>query len=231
MADFYRFTLKAGIDNQVSIKGKMILVDDLDGADGVDITPMLNGSTGRTMPGRKKAFKCWVDYDAVVLRSDTDCTVAIWLAKTDVSLGFTDGAFVNVAGGVSITNDQGSRVPVDLAGGVVNVNATNVGINNDDENAVPVRTQALSTIVDGAPVQVNSGQALMIVSDPTLRRLRIRNASDSARVALGGPGVTLAGAAIVLQPGDIWMEDDAPGAAWYAVSDTNGAAVCVTGVK
>jgi hypothetical protein len=50
-------------------------------------------------------------------------------------------------------------------------------------------------------------------------------------VAIGGAAVTMANAAIILRPGDIWVEDDAPGAAWYAVADTAGADVRVMGVK
>lgn len=231
MADLYQYVLKAGMPTQASVQGKMILVDEIVGADGIDITPVLNSSNQRTMPRRKKAFKCWTDYDAVILESDTDCTVLIWLARSDVSLGFADGANVNVQGGVSIVNDQGSRVPVDLAGGTVNVTADNVGISNADDKPVPVKNQALSTLVDNAAVVVNTGAAQMVLAQPTYRRVRFKNAHATAKIALGGAGVTMAKAAIILEPGDVWVEDDAAGATWYAVSDTNGADLRILGVK
>jgi hypothetical protein len=41
----------------------------------------------------------------------------------------------------------------------------------------------------------------------------------------------MANAALILEPGDTWAEDDAAGAAWYAVSDIAGADVRVMGVK
>jgi hypothetical protein len=231
MADYYQYRLKAGIPIQAPVQGKMILVDDVTGADGVDITPMLNNSTGRTMPNRKKAFKCWVDYDAIVLKSDTDCIVSIWLAKTDVSLGFADGALVNVVGGVSILNDMGSRVPVELGGSNVTITASNVHIGNDDTEAIPVRTQALSAIVHKAPVVVGTGAAVVVCNDATLRRLVVRNDHQAAVLAVGGAGVTMANAAIKLQPGESWITDDAANLAWYAISDTANTEARVMGMK
>jgi hypothetical protein len=231
MANYYTYNIKAGVPMPVSVQGKLILVDSIGAASGIDITPVLNSSTGRTMPGRRKGFKCWVDYDSLVLESSVDTQVALFLSVTDVSIGFTEGAQVNVAGGVAITNDAASRVPVDLAGGTVNVNATNVGINNTDAAAVPVRPAALANLVDKNAIVVNTGAAQAVVSDASLKRLCIKNASPAARVALGGAGVTMAKAAIILEPGDVWSEDAAAGAAWYATSDTNGADVRVLGVK
>jgi hypothetical protein len=230
MADLYQYVLKAGVATQAAVQGKMILVDEIIGADGVDITPMLNNSTGRTMKGRKKAFKCWVDYDAVILQSDTDCTVLVWLAKSDVSLGFADGALVNVVGGVSIINDQGSRVPVDLAGGTVTVTADNVGVSNDDTKPVPIRRQALKNLVHVAPVAVNTGAAVQLYGDAATRVIVFRN-TGSTVIGLGGAGVTAANAAILLNPGDTWVEDNAPGIAWYAASAANGGQVSVMGMK
>jgi hypothetical protein len=132
---------------------------------------------------------------------------------------------------VAITNGDDQRVPVDIAGGAVTVTASNVGINNADANAVPVRNQALDTIVDHSPSAINTGAAQLLVNDSTYRLLRIRNASNTQVIALGGAAVTLANAAIILQPGDTWEETAAAGAPWYATSDANGADVRVMAVK
>jgi hypothetical protein len=230
MANFYQYVLKAGVEYQAPQSGRLIVVDSVDGAAGVDITPMLNNGTGRTMPSRKKGFKCWVDFDAVVLKAATDCTVSLFLSTSDVSLGFTDGSAVSVSGGVSILNAGDQRVPVDIAGANVQVTATNVGINNADANPVPVRAAALSTLTNGAPVAIGAAAA-QFSGDATLRRLRVRNSSATLAVAIGGPNVTLGNAAIVLQPGDVWLEDDAAGAAWYGIASQAGATLCVMGMK
>jgi hypothetical protein len=96
---------------------------------------------------------------------------------------------------------------------------------------VPVRPQALTVLVDHVPALIDSGAAQLLVSDASLRRLTIRNASETADVALGGESVTLTNAAIVLHPGDMWVESDAAGAPWYAVSSEDNADVRVMGVK
>jgi hypothetical protein len=230
MANYYTYNVKAGVAMPVNVQGKLILVDSIGAASGIDITPVLNSSNGRTMPGRRKGFKCWTDFDSLILESAVDTQVALFLSTTDVSIGFTEGAQVNVAGGVAITNDAGSRVPVDIAGGTVTVNAVNVGINNNDAAAVPFRAQALATIVNIGSVAVGVA-ATDLVNDPSLRKLRIRNAHASAVVGLGAAGVTLATAAVVLQPGDVWEEASAAGAHWYAVSDTAATPVVLQGLK
>jgi len=238
MADFYTIVLRAGVDHQQSVSGKLILVDDIGAADGIDITPMLNGGNGRTMPKRKKAFKCWVDYDAVVLRSDVDTTVSLFLASRDVSLGFADGALVNVVGEVTVGNDPGARVPVDIGGGNVQVTATAVGINNTDANAIPTVQKAGSTTVveqkEGAEFRMRPYLAATVtevgtlaVSDARLpliaaaagrRGLRIKNIGPNP-VAIGGAAVTMANAVVLIQPGETWNENEAPGAAWYCLTD------------
>ena len=68
-------------------------------------------------------------------------------------------------------------------------------------------------------------------SDASLRKLRVRNRHATAILAIGGAGVTLANAAIQLQPGEVWLEDDAASAGWYAVSDTDGVKVQIQGLK
>jgi hypothetical protein len=230
MANFYQYTLKAGQEVQAGQSGKLIVVDSVVGADGVDITPMFNNGTGRTMPNRKKGFKCWTDYDAVVLKANADCVVSLFLSTSDVSLGFTDGSSVNVAGGVSILNGADARIPVDLAGGNVTVNAAGVTISNTTAAPVPTKEVRGVTVVDLAAVVVGVA-AVKIVGDATLSGLRIRNNSAANKLALGGAGVTMANAAVILQPGETWVENDVPGANWYGISDAAGADVRAQGVK
>lgn len=229
---YYRFQLQAGVAMRAQVAGRVILLDDLGGASGVDITPNYGGRDLPTMPGRQKAFKFMEPFDSVTLMAAVDCNVGIFLSASDVSLGFTSGSSVSVSGGqLTIANDGTQRVPVDLAGGNVNVNAVNVGINNDNTKPIPVQNQALSVLNHPAAVAVNKGAAQQLIADPTLKRLRFRNLHDTAVVVIGGPTVTLGNAAIRLQPGEMWLEDDAPGATWHATSDTDGATLAIMGVK
>ncbi len=225
----YTFNLKAGTPFHRAVIGKMILVDSTGAAEHITITPMRGSQEVAVLPERQKAFKCWIDYDNIILLAAVDCTVRLFLSVTDVSLGFADGALVNVRGGVSIENDPGNRVPVDIGGGQITVTADNVGINNGNGNPVLIQHQTLATLTHAA-VGVNPGAAQPVVSNAALKRVVFRNASDTATIAIGAAGVTLATAAIVLGPGDTWKETDAPGTAWYATSDTAAASLRVMGM-
>lgn len=230
MANYYKFTLKANQAVTVPIAGKVILVDSLGAAPGLDITPVYQGQTGITMPQRQTAFKVWVDYDNVVLAAPVDCTVALFLSASDVSLGFTNGSNINVQGQVAISNGPGDRVPVDLAGGTVTVTADQVGISNDNTKPVPVQKQALATFTHNtAPVGAAAAQ---VVADPTLKRLVLKNASTGGQtIYLGGATVTAANAAISLAPGDMWDDDISAGATWFAAASAAGAQLNIMGVK
>lgn len=226
----YTFHLKAGQDFHRVVFGRLILVDSTGEAERITIKAMRGSQEIAVMPDRQKAFKCWIDYDNIILRAEVDCVVRLFLSTADVSLGFADGANVNVRGGVTIENDPDNRVPVDIGGGTVTVTADNVGISNDDDSPVPVRKQALGTLQHSAPRAVGT-VPVMVSAEPTLRRLCLKNASDVLRIALGGPDVTYANAAIVLEPGDMWVEEDAAGAAWYAVAEGAGAELRMMGAK
>jgi hypothetical protein len=214
---FYSIPLKAGVPHVQDVAGVLILVDGIDGAAGVDVTPIINGSLQTTMPARKAGFKYRTGFDAVQLSAGTDCTVRIFLTTNDVSLGFTDGAQVNVAGGVSILNAADNRVPVDLAGGTVQVTAGQVDL------------KPLTTLVDKPAANVMQ-VAAQVMADATLRRIAFRNASASAQVALGGAGVSL-DSPITLGPGDIYFADDAAGATWYAIADQDNVKLSMMGMK
>lgn len=240
------FTLKAGQPVQVPVQGKVILVDDTGAAEGVDITPMRGGATFTKMPKRQKAFKCFADYDAIVLEAATDCVVSLFLSQTDVSLGFASGALVNVMGGVSvlndpdnrvpveasgavtIINDAASRVPVDVGGAVIQVTATNVGINNTDDTAVPVAQKAgtefktreyqPALVTDSAPVAVTAAKTVLLAASAARRGFRVKNVGANP-AAIGGTGITFANAVIVIQPGETWNENEAAPAAWWAICE------------
>lgn len=160
-------------------------------------------------------------------------------------------------GSVEVSNSDAKAIPVVQKAGasfaatvtnnvattgvITNTVSTTGVITNSDAQAVPVAQKAgtvfatqaekLTNIVDHAPAVINNGAAQLLINDATYKRLRVKNASASARVAIGGAAVTMANAAIILEPGDVWVEDDAAGASWYAVSDTAATDVRVMGVK
>ncbi len=228
---YYKIPLTAGVSHVQDAPGSLILVDGIDGAAGVDVTPIVNGSRQVTMPGRKAGFKYRTQYDAVELVAAADCEVRIFLTTNDVSLGFTDGAQVNVLGAVQVTNGVDKRLPVDLAGGTVTVNAANVGINNTNANPVPTRAAQGATIGHVSPVAVGTVAVSALAASATRYSGRFRNVStNGGKIALGGAGVTMANAVIILDAGQLWIETEGAAAEWYAISDKAGSSLAVMGV-
>lgn len=247
----YTENLKAGKPVSLPTAGRVFLIDAVTAGSGVDVTLMVNGAAAYIMPNRKTAFKCIVPFDGVQLKAAVDTTVVFFVSMDDVNIGLADGAGVNIPNGVTITNSAENPVKVAFSGTVApvlgSVKVTNTAaeavpvdlkagaavdatLKNTDASAVPVRNQALTTIVNIAPVTVAAANTALI-SDGTLKKLRIRNTHATATVAIGATGVTLATAAILLAPGDVYFEEDAPGAAWFAISDTAGTILALQGLK
>ncbi|MGZ4837645.1 MAG: hypothetical protein ACXVZR_03785 [Terriglobales bacterium] len=225
---YYRIPLKAGQPLTQKSNGTLLLIDSIGAASGVDVMlTKVGGSDGITMPNRQAAFRLVEAYEAVTFTAAVDTVIGVFLSTSDVQLGLTAGSAISVPGGVKVTNDPASPIPVNFTGTVAPVIGT---LNNDDAHAVPVRKQALTVLVDMAPVNIGLAAAAL-VSDATLKRLTIRNSHPTAKIAIGGAGVTMANGARVLNPGDVWVEEDAAGAAWYAISDTANTTVQLGGAK
>jgi hypothetical protein len=230
----YSEFIAAGVPVKLSIGGKLLYVQRSSAGAVLDIT-FHNGTGTNTVSGVGKGFKAGPvgGFDTITFRSSADGTVEFIVTDGDVNAQFDDASTIigNDDGqAVPIRVSAGTRLPVDLANGTVNVTATNVGISNTNDLAVPVRNQALSVLLDIANVAVGVAAA-SVSNDATLRRIRFRNESETASIGLGGAGVTMAKAAIIIGPGEMWIEDDAAGANWYAISDTAGADLRMLGVK
>jgi hypothetical protein len=208
--------LLAGQPHRLDIAGRLILVDSVGESDGVDIEILLTGSSKTTIiPKRKAAFRLVQQYDGVILTCATNATIGIFLSENDVQLGTVDGAAVTVPDGVRVNSTADDPVYIaldrDITIGTVKV-----------ENA-------LTQIVGGAPVAVGL-VATSISNDPTLKKLRMRNNSEVAVILIGGADVAL-GSPILLEPGDVFIEEDAAGAHLYAVADVDGALLVIQGLK
>ncbi len=88
-------------------------------------------------------------------------------------------------------------------------------------NTANVKTVLGTTITNTAAVTVGVAETALVAADPARRGLRVLN-NGTADVWLGGAGVTTVNGCIKLAPGDLWSEDDAPGAAWFGISGAAG---------
>lgn len=217
---YQKIPLLAGIPFTLDIAGRLLLIDSPGVAGAVDVALMTRGTPTMTMTARKAGFRHMAPFDGVVLTSAVATTVTLFLSFEDVNLGTNQ---------LEITNSAASPVNVTFTQQVAPLGS--VTVNNTEAGAVPVQMQRLAVIVDRAPAVINTGAAQLLSNDATYKRLRVKNAHATARVALGGAVVTMANAAIILEPGDTWIEDDLAGAAWYATSDTAATDVRVMGGK
>jgi hypothetical protein len=85
----------------------------------------------------------------------------------------------------------------------------------------PVDPPAQS-ITDTAAVAVGDVAVQIVAADANRRALRFANLGTDA-VALGGVGITWAKRVIVINPGDVWIEDRAGNLAWFGITDAGGA--------
>jgi hypothetical protein len=240
----YSEYLAAGVPLQLAVGGNVLYVQRSEAGQVLNIE-FISGASKQSVERVGKGFKAAPagGFDSIRITAGAAGNVDFVVTDGEIDVKFDDAATIigNDDGqAIPIRTKQGQRLSVDIGGGNVEVTATNVGINNTDANPVPVaqkagavftvERKAYAQIVNAAPVAV--GQVATKVSDDaTLKRLAIRNASDSAIVALGGAGVTLANAVIFLQPGDVFIETEAAGAAWYGIADGAGASVQIQGVK
>lgn len=230
---YYTLSLQAGIPYTHNVAGKLILLDRTGAADGIDIATIRNGTPQTTMPGRKAAFRLVESYDGVTLTAPVDAVVGIFLSFEDVQLGVADGAAVKVPDGVTITND--APIPV-LFGGTVAPVLGVVTVDNNNSEAIPVDQKAgavftvrqdgeaavrqylCTAVANPEPVIVTDTVSVLLVANALRRGVRFRNAGETA-VAIGGAGISFAVASVVIQQGETWNENEAPGAAWYCICE------------
>lgn len=137
------------------------------------------------------------------------------------------GTVSPVLGVVTVDNTDGEAIPVVQKAGV------DFGVRVNNAAAAAVYTQPgtgavwhcreikPATVSNMAPVVVGEVAAVLAAAAPLRLGLRIRNVGEFP-VAIGGAGLVFENAAFLIQPGETWNEDEAPGATWYAICDVGG---------
>lgn len=229
----YRETILPGVGLSQRLGGRMFYIQRCSAGPVLTID-LYRGGDVQTVENVGKGFKAEPvgGFDAFRIRTTAESVVDFVIADGNVQVQFDEETTVGNTDGqaIPIRTPVGEPLEV-LFAGVVSPVLGVVTVDNSNAEAIPVQSQALAIIVDHVAAVINVGAAQLLVSDATYKRLRVKNAHATARVAIGGVAVTLANAAIILEPGDLWIENDAAGAAWYATSDTAAADVRVMGLK
>lgn len=89
-----------------------------------------------------------------------------------------------------------------------------------DATQIPLEVVKKATaITDNAAANMTDAAASIIAASATRRRIVFRN-TGSNPVALGAAGITWAKRAIVINPDESWVEDDAPNLQWFGICNT-----------
>lgn len=222
---YQKIPLLANAPFRLDVPGRVLLIDSPGAGGSVDVALVVNGTPTTTMAGRKSGFKNVAPFDGVILSSAVDTTVTLFLSFEDVNLGTNS---------LEIANTPANPVNVLFGGTVAPVLGT---IANTDAQAIPVvqkvgaiftveqatevdtRPYQAQAVTNVAPAAVTAAASVFLAAAVARRGFRIKNVGANP-VAIGGAGLTFANAAVVIQSGETWNENEAPGAAWSAICDT-----------
>lgn len=225
---FQRVPLLANVPLDMGMAGTVLLLDSTGDASDISVQIVKGGAPGKAMLQRESGFRYEGAFESVILTSVVDTVVMIFISYENVQINANKLEITNPdARALPVRTVVGQPLEVLFAGTVEPV----LGEVSQTPGAVfKVENKGSLVLVDLAPVGAGLG-ATLLVNDPTLKRVRFKNGHATGIICIGGPGVTLAGAAIRLEPGDVWEETEAAGAAWYGISDLAGANVNMLGVK
>jgi len=159
------------------------------------ITTASRGLKARMPAGRK--------FNAVEFLSTVPCTLSFIISDGAIDVDIIDGATVTIgntgANPVPVSNDRGSP------GNPVYVNTALAGL------------PAAVAIADDAAIPVTAALTACVAANANRIRVIFTNQDPTNPVAIGGAGLTWAKRAIVLQPGDTWVEERGANLAWSAI--------------
>lgn len=197
--------------SRIARVGKGFKVTPATGFDGIRITTSADSQVDFVVTdgGIDLAF----DEDAQIIGNDDSQAIPVRTPTGEPLEVLFAGTVEPVLGVVTVDNTDGEAIPVQPKTGV------SFTVEQKAGTSFNVKTYLAAVVADHAPVAVLDVAAMVVDADLARRGLRIKNAGVNP-VAIGGAGIDWAIAAVILQPGETWNENEAPGAAWYAVCDT-----------
>ncbi|XZG68891.1 hypothetical protein ACTSKR_09515 [Chitinibacteraceae bacterium HSL-7] len=130
----------------------------------------------------------------------------------------------NVEAGYWMRSGEGfERFEVDTGAGrvKVGVSASGEGGYNRTAGEVSAAIKGGAAVLNRPLLNVGTTESVAAVANGDRVALRFWN-TGTTNIYIGGAGLSIADAALKLQPGDLWNETDAPAAAWVALSDAVG---------
>lgn len=199
--------LKAGQTAKISAPCRTFILEDCGAEASIDVKVEFKGGASLEELGqRQRGFK-FRALDAAIsflhLTAAADTTATVLTSGQNVDVSTIDGAAVTATIDVSqlpleVSNDRGSP------GNLLHV----TGVSLADAPA--------TALDDAAAVNVTDALTAVLGADANRREVRITNQSGDP-VAIGGASLTWARRAVVLEPGDTWVETRAANLAIKAI--------------
>lgn len=216
----YNEKIVPGSALKITITGAIFYVKSSSAGEVLAVEFVNGQAQGQRVSGVGKGFKAVPvsRFDGLRLTASVETQVEFIVSDGEIDFAFNTDEIV-------IGNTDSQALPVRVPDG----EALQVRFDNDINIGVVQVENNLVTIVDAAAITIGT-VAASISNDPTLKKIRMRNMSDDALIAIGGANVAL-GSPIILQPGEMYFEDDAAGAHLYAIADSDGATLVIQGLK
>lgn len=204
----YTITLPANTPIRQGTSGRFFLLTDIGVATSIDVQFRVHAQVAEHITQAKRGLKATLDrgehFTSIDFLSTVPCVVTFIISDGVVDISQLDGANVNatIAGQtavVNVSNDRGS------AGNPVYINGTVAGL------------PAALAIVNDTPIAASATIASVVAANANRVSLRMKN-TGTVDIALGAAGLTWANGAVIVSPGDIWIEERAANLAWYCIT-------------
>lgn len=218
---YYEVNLKAGVPSPQPFGGLFFVLWDCGVARQVDLIFTRNSADSKKVPAMTPGFQINAEFDSVTFISSVDTSIKFFASNKPISLGAKDDQKMVV------TADE--PLPVVFAGTVEPVLGDVKILNSvlDVKLIEPVSIEKNDlTMQAGIVTNLSANVVTQIYSDTNAKQVRIRNVG-AYPVAVGGQGLTFESAAIVLNEGDLWIENDACKHPIFAVSQSAAKVTCV----
>lgn len=209
----FSIPLTANVPLRQFFTGKCIALVDTGAADGVSLTLFgLSQQDAEEFGEVGRNFSLYSPdriFHGAEFTATTNCTLQVIVSNYRVET--LDGANLTV----TLDADQ-IPLPVETSRGDAPGNPFYV-------SGLTLDTTPAASIVDDAAVAVTSAGAALLAADADRLEVRFTNIGSGA-VALGAVGITWAKRALVLEPGDTWVETKAAALVWRAITDAGSTA-------
>ena len=220
----YTITLLAGIPKRQAMDGKTLVLLDTGVALSLDLKiEAAGGYAGEELRGVKRGLKFQGDViTGATFTATVNCTIEVVVSSANISVNYQDNSTVNanilgtvpvsVARPLAVIPDRGAPGSPVYVSGLTYSDAPATSITN----AAAVACGPAAVVVMAALAGRKAARFLNIGPDP---------------VAIGAAGITWAQRTIVLNAGDVWIEERGANIAWSAITDAaKTASVTVQGV-